>query len=152
LKVLKNIEPLLVDVSLGLGGINCDIGLTNLVPINVMGGGILKIFSIILAILDTENGIVLIDEIENGLYYSSQEILWNAVLEIARECNVQIFATTHSIENIKALSSSHSKIWQKQNVDNLRLYRIERKNGGFKVLTYNSKMLAESLDSKWEVR
>jgi AAA15 family ATPase/GTPase len=117
-----------------------------------MGGGILKIFSIILAILDTENGIVLIDEIENGLYYSSQEILWNAVLEIARECNVQIFATTHSIENIKALSSSHSKIWQKQNVDNLRLYRIERKNGGFKVLTYNSKMLAESLDSKWEVR
>ena len=44
--------------------------------------------------------IVLIDEIENGFHYEALETLWKAVIEIAKEHKVQIFATTHSWENI----------------------------------------------------
>ncbi len=130
--------------------IYCDTGLNRLVPINAMGGGLSRLLSIILAISVTQNGIVLIDEIENGFHYSSQEILWKAIFESAKEFNVQIFATTHSLESVKVFSSSYSQVTQ--NSDNIRLYRIERKNDKFRAVKYDYKTLEASLGSDWEVR
>ncbi len=150
-KVLRQIEPSLVDLSLGADGIvYCDIGLDRLLPLNVMGDGMFRLISIILAILDAQDGIVLIDEIENGLHHSSQEILWDAVFESAREFNVQIFAATHSIECVEAFSSSYSRIGK--NNDDVRMYRIERKDDDFKVVSYDHNVLEASLDREWEVR
>ena len=147
-KILRKIEPSLIDLSLGTDGIvYCDVGLDRLVPINVMGDGMFRLLSIISAISDTQDGVVLVDEIENGFYYSSQEILWDAIFESAKEFNVQIFATTHSIECVKAFSSSSGK-----NNDDVRLYRIERKDGDFRVVSYDHNVLEASLDSGWEVR
>ena len=151
IKLLRKIEPSLVSLSLGSDEIiYCDIGLDRLVPINIMGDGMFRLLSIILAISDTQDGIVFIDEIENGFHYTSQEILWNAIFESAKEFNVQIFATTHSIECVRAFSSSYSPL--SRNIDDIRLYRIERKNDDFKVVSYDSKILEASLDSDWEVR
>lgn len=151
-KVLRQIEPSLVDLSLGADGIvYCDIGLDRLLPLNVMGDGMFRLLSIILSILDAQDGIVLIDEIENGFHYSSQEILWDAIFESAKEFNVQIFATTHSIECTEAFSSSYSRIVQ-NNDDIARLYRIERKGDDFRVVSYDHDILEASLDSGWEVR
>ena len=151
-KVLRQIEPSLVDLSLGTDGIvYCDIGLDRLLPLNVMGDGMFRLVSIILAILDAQDGIVLIDEIENGFHYSSQEILWDAIFESAKEFNVQIFATTHSIECTEAFSSSYSRIVQ-NNDDIARLYRIEREDDDFRVVSYDHNILEASLDSGWEVR
>ncbi len=152
-KILHLIEPSLKSISLGAGGlIYCDIGLDKLVPINILGSGIFKIMSILLAIVAYPNGIVMIDEIENGLYHSSQEILWRAIFEAAKEHNVQIFATTHSIECIKAFSSIYSDHNLEQNNDNIRLFRIEKKNDIYKIVSYNNRILAASLESGWEVR
>lgn len=150
-KILRQIEPSLIDLSLGTDGIvYCDVGLDRLVPINVMGDGMFRLLSIVSAISDTQDGIVLIDEIENGFYYSSQELLWNAIFESAKEFNVQIFATTHSIECVKAFSSSY--IQTGKNNDGMRLYRIEKKDGDFRVVSYDHNVLEASLDSGWEVR
>lgn len=149
--VLRQMDRSLNDLSLGENGIiYCDIGLDRLVPINALGDGMFRLLSIILAISDTQNGIVLIDEIENGFHYSSQQILWNAIFKSADEFNVQIFATTHSLECVKTLSSSYSRL--AQNNDNIRLYRIERKDDQFKVVSYDHQTLEASLDSEWEVR
>ena len=151
IKVLQQIEPSLRDLSLGADDIVCcDIGLDRLVPINIMGDGMFRLLSIILAVSDTQNGIVLIDEIENGFFYTSQKLLWKALFESAREFNVQIFATTHSVECIKAFSSTYSQI--EQGNDAMRLYRIERKGDNFKAVTYDHKTLETSLESGWEVR
>ena len=151
IKLLRQIEPSLDNLSLGTDGIiYCDIGLDRLIPINIMGDGMFRLLSIILAISDTQNGVVLIDEIENGFHHSSQEILWDAIFKSAKEFNVQIFATTHSIECVKAFSSSYSQ--QVQNSDIIRLYRIERRDYDFKVVSYDHKTLEASLDSSWEVR
>ncbi|NIA03554.1 MAG: AAA family ATPase [Nitrospirae bacterium] len=151
---MRQIEPSLKNLSLGADGIiYCDIGLDRLIPVNAMGGGMRKILSIILAISDTKNGIVFIDEIENGLYHSSQEILWDAIFKAAKEFNVQIFATTHSIECVKAFSSTYSNL--EKNNDGMRLYRVERKNNDpneVNVVSYNHDILEASLDSDWEVR
>lgn len=153
IRVLKRIEPALEGLSIGLDGIiYCDIGLDRLMPINVMGGGILRILQIILAISDTQDGIVLIDEIENGLHYSSQRILWDAIFESAIEFNVQVFATTHSLECINEFSSSYADSRFSSDDDQIRLFRLERNVDDFSVISYNDKILAASLVSGWEVR
>jgi AAA15 family ATPase/GTPase len=151
INVLRQIEPSLDDLSLGADGIiYCDIGLNRLMPVNVMGDGMFRLLSIILAISDTENGIILIDEIENGFHHSSQELLWEAIFISAKEFNVQIFATTHSIECVKAFSSSYFR--KEKNTDEMRLFRIERKDDDFRVLSYDYRTLEASLESDWEVR
>jgi len=99
--------------------------------------------------LDTRDGIVLIDEIENGLHYSVQEKLWQAVFSWAQDLNVQVFATTHSNECIKAFSRSLDATLFKSQA---RLFRIERKDEKFRAVEYTKEQLAESLESKWEVR
>ncbi len=150
-KVLRQFEPSLKDLSLGSEDIiYCDIGLNSLIPINVMGDGMFRLLSIVLAISDTENGIALIDEIENGLHHTSQEILWKAVFASAKEFNVQVFATTHSMECLKAFSSSYSQ--HEEDKDEIRLFRIEKKDDSLKAISYDHKTLEASLERNWEVR
>jgi hypothetical protein len=36
--------------------------------------------------------------------------------------------------------------------DEIRLYRVERKDDDFKIVSYDHKTLEASLDSDWEVR
>ncbi len=151
-KILQKIEPSIEDLSLGSNGIvYCDTGLERLMPVNIMGGGILKILFVMLAISDTEGGILLIDEIENGLHHSSQEVLWDAIFEASKEFNTQIFATSHSMECIKALSESYSK-FKIDGEDSVRLFRIEKGDNEFNVVSYSHEILKASLESDWEVR
>jgi AAA15 family ATPase/GTPase len=151
LKILQKIEPTLIDLFIGAENIlYCDIGLHRRLPINVVGEGLNKLLSIILAIYDASDGIVLIDEIENSLHYSTQEILWESIFEAAKAFNVQVFATTHSFENVKAYSTAYDKLNDKS--DKLRLYRIEREKDRLQLIDFNHEMLKTSLESDWEVR
>ena len=151
IRVLKQIDPSIIGLTLGVDGIiKCDVGLKELIPINSLGRGLGKLLSILLAIASTENGIVLIDEIENGFYYFSKRKVWDAIFKFAKEYNVQIFAATHSLECVRALSDSHAKL--EKGKDNIRLFRMEIKNGNINPIKYDYKLLEASLDSGWEIR
>ena len=56
-----------------------DIGLPELIPLPVMGEGMTKIASLVLAIATAKGGIVLVDEIENGLHHSVLPKVWETV-------------------------------------------------------------------------
>ncbi len=150
LSLLKEIEPQISDLRLNeIGLLEADINLTALIPINLMGGGIIKMLSVSLAMLDSKDGIVLIDEIENGLHHSAQQKLWKAIFSWAQNLNVQVFATTHSDECIRAFKDSvDSTLFESE----AKLFRIERKDEKFRAVEYTKDILAESLESKWEVR
>ena len=49
---------------------------------------------------DRSIGLIFIDEIENGIHYSVQKDVWNAIGKLARDLDIQVFATTHSLEMI----------------------------------------------------
>ncbi|MBF0537097.1 MAG: ATP-binding protein [Nitrospirae bacterium] len=155
IKVLKKIEPS-IESLVNVGNvIYCDVGLNKLIPLGVMGDGVIRIFSIVAMIVDSRGekgagGIALIDEIEKGLHYSALRDLWDAVYEIAKEFDVQVFATTHSMECIQALAESYSA--RNTEDDEIRMYRIERENGIFDVIDYNNNLIMASLDSNWEMR
>ena len=61
-----------------------------------MGDGINRILTIILALLNCKDGVLLLDEFETGLHYSVQDQLWEIVFMLSEKLNVQVFVTTHS--------------------------------------------------------
>lgn len=147
---LKQIDPHISYIGLNeIGLLEVDVGLPSLLPANLSGGGFAKFLSIALGMLDSKDGIVLIDEIENGLHHSAQQKIWEAVLNWAQELNVQVFATTHSNECVKALNiSANTTLFGSE----VKLFRIESKDEKFRAVEYSKEILAESLDSNWEVR
>ncbi len=73
------------------------------VPLGTIGDGLIRVLRTILALVQCENGTLLIDEFETGLHWSVQAELWKIIFRIAKKLNIQIFATTHSRDTIAAL-------------------------------------------------
>ncbi len=70
--------------------------------IEELGHGLKRYIAIIGSILINKNGHLFIDEIENGIHYTNLDKLWEIILTISKEQNVQVFATTHSKECIES--------------------------------------------------
>lgn len=83
-------------------------------PLTEMGDGMTHILNIIIALLDCEDGVLLLDEAESGLHYLAQFKLWKMIFELASKYNVQIFATTHSNDCVNAFVDSN-----KNNIGNI---------------------------------
>lgn len=125
-----------------------DIGMTQLIPLPLMGEGVGRLLSIILAIANTKRKIILIDEIENGFHYSVLTDVWQAIADAARRFDVQIFATTHSRECILAAHQA----FKNGNKYDFRYHRLERVNNEIKAITYDRETLDYSDEMNWEVR
>ncbi|MBF9223759.1 AAA family ATPase [Hymenobacter ruricola] len=107
LEVLRSLDKRIQRIELSPSGqIYLDLGqdFRTLLPLNLMGEGIQRLLSIISAIASNAGGIVLIDELDNGLHYSALRVLWKGILHAALEYNVQIIATTHSAEALRHLT------------------------------------------------
>jgi hypothetical protein len=139
---LQNIE-ILFDIPYG------HVGLAEPIPITLMGEGINRLLSIILTIGSTSGGVVLIDEIENGLHYSVLVDVWRAIGRAAREFDVQVFATTHSLETIHA---AHQAFSESEPYD-FRYHRLDRRRSGeIAAVTYEAEDMESSIESNFEVR
>jgi len=73
-------------------------------PLSMFGDAINRVTGIILSIINNNSGILLVDEIENGIHYTNQADFWRILFRLAKELKVQIFATTHSLEMLKAFA------------------------------------------------
>jgi AAA15 family ATPase/GTPase len=105
---LKKIDDKISNISLGNKGmVYLDImGIKQLIPIDLSGDGMRKIFTILLGIYESSGGVLFIDEIENGLHFSALKTLWNTILKISKQYNVQVFVTTHNYETLKCLKET----------------------------------------------
>jgi len=74
-------------------------------PLGSYGDGMRRLLALTLSLIQSENGILLVDEIDTGLHYSIMEEMWRLVVETARRANVQVFATTHSSDCVRGLAS-----------------------------------------------
>jgi AAA15 family ATPase/GTPase len=72
------------------------------VPVQFISDGIYRLLAIMLGFPQSEGGLILIDEIENGLYFATLPKIWEALYQLAVEFDAQIFVTTHSDECLKA--------------------------------------------------
>jgi len=153
LPALQKIESRIQDLDLvpfaGKPRIHADIdGFDQLVPVSQIGEGMRRLLSILLAIANVPNGIVCIDEIENGLHYSVQPQIWAAIAEAARRANVQVFATTHSWDCLRAAHETFAD----DDVDDFRLHRLDRIQDRITATIYDRDSLETSLELGFEVR
>jgi len=126
-----------------------DMGEGHLVPVPLMGEGMVRMLSIATAMANNQGGIILIDEIENGLHYSVLPSLWNMIFKIAIELDIQVFAATHNDECLYAASQiAQSQANQKE----LRLFRLDLRDGKTIVTDYTADELVAALASDQEVR
>jgi hypothetical protein len=125
-----------------------DIGLPRLIPMPLLGEGMRRVLSLVLAIANAPGGVVLIDEIENGLHYSVQKDVWKAIAHAARQANVQVFATTHSWECIEAAHRAFKETGPYE----LRYYRLDRRGEDILIKSLDEAMLDTVEKSDLEVR
>lgn len=148
LHALRIIEPRLeqIEVNSASGrSILCgDIGLPELLPLGLMGEGMSRVARLILAIADSPGGVVLVDEIENGVHHSVLEKVWKAIHEAAVHNGVQLFATTHSLECIHAARQAVG--------GDVRLIRLQPHVESRPVVDYTEEALSGAFDFGMEVR
>lgn len=117
--------------------------------ITELGDGVRHIISMVTALFQSENGYLFIDEIENGIHYTHLDRVWEVILKVSKEQNVQIFATTHSKECIE----SYARVAKK--LENKEIAFIElgkNKNNEIKAITMDYDRLQSELENTNEVR
>jgi len=78
-------------------------------PLEMFGEGTKRAVWLGCALVTSKGGILLIDEIENGLHHSVQPDLWRMIFETAQDLDVQVFATTHSHDCVEAFQQVSEK-------------------------------------------
>lgn len=148
-EALKIVEPRLQSIEDNSAGgtpmIWGDIGFPELVPLPVMGEGMTRVARLILAISTTPGGLLLVDEIENGLHHSILSKVWKAVDQAAKNFDTQIVATMHSYECMEAAHQALGK-------GGFRLYRLEAEDGENRCVTYEPDDTEAAIRHALEVR
>ena len=152
LKILQTLEPKLKSLSLSLlGGKNAvygDIGLKKKIPLALMGQGLYRLLAVLLHIFRCNNGIALIDELENGFHHSVLSRVWELITKYAQVNNTQIIATTHSRElAVGAIEGIPSELRK-----DFQYIRLEKKEDLIKTKIYTFELLKGALESQLEIR
>lgn len=85
-----------------------DIGLSKRVPLSQAGQGIYRLVAVFSELLGSRPDLCFIDELENGIHYTSLAAVWRGIAEVAARLDIQVFATTHSWECLLAAHEAFS--------------------------------------------
>jgi energy-coupling factor transporter ATP-binding protein EcfA2 len=116
-------------------------------PLRSFGDGVNRIFSTILSLANARNGILLTDEIENGIHYTAQEEFWRIIFKLAAQLNVQVFATSHSWDCISAFQRA-----AKESSEEGVLIRLRQENGYVNYTSFTEEELEIVTRDRIEVR
>lgn len=102
-----------------------------LVPLSSFGDGVRRLLHIALNLASVKGGILLIDELESTIHTEALQSSFQWLAKWSKEMNVQIFATTHSLEAVDALLAVN------ESALDLVLYRLEPKETQTKVVRHD---------------
>ncbi len=96
----------------------------------------------------TKEYILLIDEIENGLHYTAHYEFWKKIFAASKKLNIQIFATTHSLEMIQQFNKVSKEEGEASYFEMCR----DEMNNSIKAIKHSTNILEEELDLNIGVR
>ncbi|MVM38159.1 AAA family ATPase [Spirosoma sp. HMF3257] len=109
-----------------------------LLPLTYFGDGTVKYVRLILEMLINQGRRLMLDEIGSGIHFTRLTSYWKSIIHLCSKYNVQLFATTHSLECqqafIEALEDTEMQQYQ-EDARNISL--IENKQGEVKAVTYD---------------
>lgn len=153
LNVMRALEPSLESIEIlatPLPTLYFTIGGGPPLPITVMGEGMSAVANFAASILETPNGLVLIDEIENGIHYTALEKVWIQIGHAAKAVGTQVVASTHSYECVRAAYGAF-----KDDPGFLQLIRMESGDdspAAIEAVDYDLETLKSALDMNLDVR
>ncbi|MCY3796708.1 MAG: AAA family ATPase [Chloroflexi bacterium] len=123
------------------------------IPLRLMGTALNRFADIAMAFLVEKPQVIFIDEIENGIHHSVQSKVWKAIGQVARELDIQVFATTHSYEMIEAAHEA----FKDDDPYEFRFHRLNRRSDDdykdeIEAITYNKAGVEAFIRSHYEVR
>lgn len=123
-------------------------GAKELMPIGMLGNGMNRFLSLALAFYRARNGILLIDEVENGLHHSVLQGVWDNLLYLSNTFNVQVFATTHSDECLQAAHQAETKASHRR----LSVHRLDKYLDRHTSTTYKNERLNFAVEHGTDMR
>ena len=123
-------------------------GFNGRVPLKSYGDGALRVLSVALALANSRDGFLLLDEAENGIHYSIQSDFWRLIFCAAHDLNVQVIATTHSYDCVRGFAQA---ALENEEVEG-RLVQLSSRNGKTYVGELPEKELVIAARQRIEVR
>jgi AAA15 family ATPase/GTPase len=117
------------------------------IPVPLISDGVNRLMGICLGLATFKDGIVLIDQIEDGFHHKLLPSIWNSIYSLAIKFNVQLFVTSHSAECIRAMIQI-----VKGHESDFALLRAVRKESGSTINVQDGKYLELALEQDFEVR
>ena len=152
-RYLKIINPRVEAIAADAKSVYLDIGLKQMLPLNMFGSGMVRAAHIISLCITGGQRILLIDEIENGLHYKAIGPLLAVLLTLSREQGIQIFATTHSWELLDELGQTLDKEELAGHRATTNCYALQKDSAGLvRSYRYSYKQYAHALKHGIEVR
>ena len=93
-------------------------------------------------------GMLLIDEIENGLHHSTLEDVFSTLYVLAEEFDVQVVATTHSLECFRAARFALDKFGDEA----FAYHRLDRRGDELSGIYFDSNMIETAIEHGFDVR
>ena len=118
------------------------------VPLKSLGNGAVRLYGIALALANSREGLLLIDEAENGIHHTVQYEFWKLVLQMAHTDDVQVLATTHSWDCLRGFAYAALEHDDAEGV----LVRLDRDDRGLRAVEYSEEDLKVAADQRIEVR
>lgn len=116
-------------------------------PVGLISTGISKLVAYLVAIANQPGGIIIVDEIENGFYFSTMSSIWRVLRQFCKSNDVQLFASTHSAECLSALQSA-----VKESSGDFSLLRTSREPDGCTMKHFKGDEFLAALEEHFEVR
>lgn len=118
------------------------------VSLKSLGDGAVRLFGVALALANSKDGFLVIDEAENGIHHSVQTNFWKMIIKTAHENNVQVLATTHGWDCVVGFARAAIESEESEGV----LIRLEKDDEQMRVVEYSEKQLQVAAEQGIEVR
>jgi len=117
-------------------------------PLGSTGDGLKRLLALALHLFSAQGGYLLVDEIDTGLHYTVMVDMWKLVIETAKRLDIQVLATTHSLDCVRALARLRNRY--PELAAEVTLHRVE-KNASSTVV-YDTDEIVIAADGHIEVR
>ena len=120
------------------------------IPISSIGDGMVLALDIITSLILVDDfRVILIDEIERGIYYKNYRKLSEIMIELCKNNqNIQLFITTHSKEFLETFN----EVLVETEKDNFSLFSLRNKKEKLDFVHYTSEELKDTLETGWDPR
>jgi AAA15 family ATPase/GTPase len=138
------IENLSIEFHSGLPMIFAAVkGKSQKMPIGLVSDGVQRLITLLLGIAYYKDGVVLIDQLEDGFYFEHFPSIWKVIYSFSVTYNVQLFVSTHSDECLNAV---HDTL--KANSGDFQLLRAERNDNTCSISQFDGDTFLSGIKQK----